>query len=94
MNKLAVEPRYHNPSPLVWLSGHANKATVVVEGVETMALVDTGSQISALTKGFCLEYGLRILPWGVHCISKGQGYHDTVQGICRGYPHYTRFTLV
>ena len=27
-----------------------------------MALVDTGSQISALTKGFCLERGLQILP--------------------------------
>ena len=27
-----------------------------------MALVDTRSQISALTKGFCTEFGFRILP--------------------------------
>ena len=30
-------------------------------GVETMALVDTGSLISVLTEGFCTEMGLRIL---------------------------------
>ena len=48
-NKLMAEPGYHNPDPLVWLLCHANEAMVVVEGVEMMALVDTGSQISALT---------------------------------------------
>ena len=37
----------------------------MVEGVETMALVDTGSQVSTLMGGFCLEFGLTILPWGV-----------------------------
>ena len=31
-NKLAVQPRHHNPSPLVKLIGHTNEATVVVEG--------------------------------------------------------------
>ena len=50
---LAAQPVYHNPSPLVWLIGSANVAAVVVEGVEMMALVDTGSQISTLTEGFC-----------------------------------------
>ena len=34
----------------------------MVEGVEMMALVDTWSQISALTKGFCTEFVLGILP--------------------------------
>ena len=29
-----------------------------------MALVDTESQISALTDGFCTEMGLRIVPFG------------------------------
>ena len=72
-NRPVVQPRYHTPSPLVWLIGHANEATVVVEGVEMMALADTGSQISDLTKGFCSEFGLRILPLGVCCISQGQG---------------------
>ena len=43
-NKLTAESGYHNPDPLVWLLGHANEAKVVVEGVEMMALVDTGTQ--------------------------------------------------
>ena len=72
MNKLMAEPGYHNPTPLVCLIGHANEATVVVKGVEMTALVDTGSQISALTKGVCSEFGLRILPLGIYCITKGQ----------------------
>ena len=41
-SKLAAESRYHNPAPLIWLLDHANEARVVVEGVEMMALVDTG----------------------------------------------------
>ena len=43
--------------PLVQLIGHANKVLVVVKGVEMMVLVDTGTQISAVTKGFCAELG-------------------------------------
>ena len=34
----------------------------MLEGVEMTALVDTGSQVSALTEVFCTEMGLRILP--------------------------------
>ena len=60
--KLATESRYHSPDPLVHLLGCANGSRVVVEGVEIIVLVDTGSQISALTKGFHTEMGLRILP--------------------------------
>ena len=55
------------------LLGQANEAMVVVEGVEMMALVDTGSQVSTLTEGFCSGFGLRILPLGVCCSLKGQG---------------------
>ena len=54
VNTLAAEPGCHNPSSMVWLIGHANGAAVVVEGMNMMALVDTVSQISALTKGFCI----------------------------------------
>ena len=50
---------------------------VVVEGVEIMALVDTWSQISALTEGFCMERGLRMLPLrnliGGVFVSQGKG---------------------
>ena len=60
--KLAAESRYHNPDPLICLLGHANETKVVVEEVEMMALVDTGSQISVLTEGIFTEMGLKILP--------------------------------
>ena len=63
-NKQIAESGYHNPDPFVWLPGLANEAMVVVEGVETMALVNTGSQISSLIKGISTEMRLRILPLG------------------------------
>ena len=72
-NKLVVEPRYHNPSPLVWLIHCANEVTIVVEGMEIMALVDIGSQISAFTKGICSEFGLRIHPLRSLLCLKGTG---------------------
>ena len=59
-NTLVAEPRYHNCSPSVWLIGHASEAMVM----EMTALVDTGSQISALTEGSCSDFGLRILSLG------------------------------
>ena len=43
-NTLVAEPRYHNSSPMVQLIGHTNEAAVVVGGVGTTALVDTGTQ--------------------------------------------------
>ena len=89
-NKLAAESVYHNPDSLLWLLGHANEAMVVVEGVEMMALVDAGPQISALTEGFCTEMGLKILPLrnliGVCCILRGWG------GILKSHKRYIEAT--
>ena len=42
--KLAEESGYHNPDPLVCLLGCANETKVVIEGVEMMALVNTGTK--------------------------------------------------
>ena len=36
---------YHNPYPLFQLVGEANESTVMVEGQETRALLDSGSQL-------------------------------------------------
>ena len=55
--KSNLEQGYLNPSPFVWQIGHLNMSMVAVEGVETMALADTGCQVSTLTEGFCLECG-------------------------------------
>ena len=40
---------YHNPDPLFWLVGEANESTVMVEGQEASILLDSGSQLSAIS---------------------------------------------
>ena len=59
--KLATESGNDSPEPLVHLLESANETRVVVEGMDMTVLVDTGSQISALTEGFCDKRGLKIL---------------------------------
>ena len=54
----------------------------MVDGVEMMAPVDTGSQISALTEAFCTEKGLKILPLRnlIGCVASQMdgGHFDTI----------------
>ena len=40
---------YHNPGPLGRLVGEANESKVIVEGQETRALLDSGSQLSSIS---------------------------------------------
>ena len=40
---------YHNPDPLRRLVGEANESKVIVEGQETGALLDSGSQLSSIS---------------------------------------------
>ena len=40
---------YHNPDPLFRLVGEANESIVMVEGQEARALLDSGSQLSAIS---------------------------------------------
>ena len=40
---------YHNPDPLGRLVGEANESKVIVEGQETRTLLDSGSQLSAIS---------------------------------------------
>ena len=40
---------YHNPDPLFRLVGEANETMVVVEDQEARALIDSGSQLSAIS---------------------------------------------
>ena len=40
---------YHNQDPLFQLVGEANESTVIVEGQEARALLDSGSQLSAIS---------------------------------------------
>ena len=43
-----VAERYHNPDPLLRLIGLANEATIIVEGQEFPALIDSGAQLSTM----------------------------------------------
>ena len=40
---------YHNPDPLFRLIGEVNESIVMVEGQEARALLDSGSQLSAIS---------------------------------------------
>ena len=40
---------YHNPDLLFRLVGEANESTIIVEGQEARALLDSGSQLSAIS---------------------------------------------
>ena len=40
---------YHNPDPLGQLVGEVNESKIIVEGWETKALLDSSSQLSAIS---------------------------------------------
>ena len=40
---------YHNPDPLGRLVGEVNESKVIIEGQETRALLDSGSQLSSIS---------------------------------------------
>ena len=53
-------PQYHNPDPLVRLIGTPNESRIEVEGVPITALIDSGANLSAITKSFAEELQLDI----------------------------------
>ena len=66
---------YHNPDPLYRLVGEVNETTVLVEGQEARALIDSGSQLSSISlvwvkklnlKPQQLQSVLQIEGWGVN----------------------------
>ena len=48
MQMSQVVQRYHNLDPLLRLIGLANEATVIVEGQQFLALIDSGAQLSTM----------------------------------------------
>ena len=50
INKILTQNNlYHNPDPLFQLVGEANESLVIVEGQEAKALLDSGSQLLAIS---------------------------------------------
>ena len=50
---------YHNPHPLFRLVGGVNETTVIVEDQEARALIDSGSQLSAISLGWVKKLNLK-----------------------------------
>ena len=42
--------KYHNPDPLLRLIGLANEATILIEGQQLVALIDSGAQLSTMSE--------------------------------------------
>ena len=53
-------PQYHNSDPLVRLIGMPNESPAIVEGVPITSLIDSGANMSAITKSFAEEIQLEI----------------------------------
>ena len=53
-------PQYHNPDPLVRLIGTPNESQIKMEGVPITALIDSGANLSAITKLFAEELQLEV----------------------------------
>ena len=58
-----VAEKYHNPDPLLRLIGPANEATVIVEGQEFLSLIDSGAQLSTMSKTL-----VQALKLPIHCL--------------------------
>ena len=52
--------RYHNPDPLIRLIGPVNESTVILEGKEYSALLDSGAQPSGISLKLARKLGLKI----------------------------------
>ena len=50
---------YHNPDPLFRLVGEVNETSVMVEGQEARALINSGSQVSAISLAWVKKLNLK-----------------------------------
>ena len=70
-----------NPDPIAYLVGHSNEAPVLIDGQETIALIDSGAQVSSVSSQFCKVMTLEIQPLGQLLDLEGVGAL-----VCRGQP--------
>ena len=55
-----MRKQYHNLDPIACLVGKVNKACILIDEVECLALIDSGAQISTFTIEFVKQLGLKI----------------------------------
>ena len=73
---------YHNPDPLFRLVGAVNETTVIVEGQEARALIDSGSQLSAISLAWVKKLNLKPQQLGSILQIEGSGGLEVP---CLGY---------
>ena len=61
------------PDPIARLVGCSNEAPVIIDGQETMALIDSVGQVSSVSSQFCEELTLEIQPLGELLELEGTG---------------------
>ena len=64
---------FFNPDPVANLVGCANEVSVVIDGREVTALVDSGAQVSNISVQLCEELDLKIQPLGQLLELEGTG---------------------
>ena len=62
-----------NSDPIAHLVGCSNKAPALIDGQETIALIDSSAQVSSVTSQFCEELALEIQPLGQLLELEGTG---------------------
>ena len=55
-----IQERYYNPDPLFRLIGESNETDIQIDGNKMTALIDSGAQISAITKGMAKKMKLKV----------------------------------
>ena len=76
--------RYHNPDPLFGLIGPANEPTIIIEGQQFLALIDSGAQLSTMSKS--LVQALKLPICRLNTLIEPE-----VSGGRRGVIPYTRY---
>ena len=77
--------KYHNPDPLLRLIGPANEATIIVEGQEFKALIDSGAQLLTISES--LVTALKLPVHKLNTLIEAEvsgGRHRTLRRLCRG----------
>ena len=73
---MKMADRYHNPDPLIQLIGPVNESTVILEGKEYPALLDSGAQPSGVSLKLAKKLGLKIYQLDTLLDIEGFGGND------------------
>ena len=55
-------PDYHNPNPCVRLLGRASESGIEIDGKIGIALIDSGTMITMMSREYCDKHGYVIQP--------------------------------